>query len=364
MIESTRFTEIFKNLKDSRIERTKKHPFISIISIGFLGALSGIDSFLGLQDYAEANEEWLKKIIPLPNGTPSHDTIGRVFSIIDVNKFHDCFLNFTNILKEKTGGIISIDGKTNIPKNRNNPLHVVSAWSEANKLVLGQVKVDNKSNEITAIPKLLDMIDIEDHIVTIDAMGCQKNIVSKIIGKKGQYLLALKRNQKDLFDDIKTYFDDSEFLSKCSYWEEFDKGHGRIEKRQCWVTSDILWLKKHHNWTGLKSIAIVKNERTLKGKKSCDTRFYISSLSDNAEKICTAARMHWGIENKLHWILDVVFNEDGCQIRKDNAPEIMGIMRKWALNVLNKTKGTISLRRAMNKCCMSQKFLFSILQAI
>jgi len=364
MTKSNKFTEIFESLEDSRMNRTQKHPFISIISIGFLGALSGIDSFLGLQDYAEANEEWLKQIIDLPKGVLSHDTIGRVFSMINVKQFHDCFFNFTKLLKNKTDGVIAIDGKTMIPKNRENPLHVVSAWSEKNKLVLGQVKINNKSNEIAAIPKVLDLLDIEGHIVTIDAMGCQKDVASQIISQKGEYLLALKGNQKSLHEDVKVYFDDNEFLSQCSYWEELDKGHGRIEKRQCWTTSNISWLKKQHNWIGLKSIAIVKSERTLKNKKTFDTRFYISSLPDEAEKICNAARNHWGIENKLHWTLDVVFNEDRCQIRKDNAPEVMGIMRKWALNVLNKTKGNISLRRAMNKCCMSKKYICSVLQAI
>jgi len=364
-MERNVFLKFFEELEDPRLERTKKHPLISIITIGILGALSGIDSFQGLQDFAEAHEKSLKKIIDLPNGVPSHDTFGRVFSLIDVSTFHDCFCVFTNFLRDKTTGIIAIDGKTIRNKKVENPLHVVSAWSESNKLVLGQVRVNNKSNEITAIPEILDLIDVEDHIVTIDAMGCQKEIAKKIISKKGDYLLALKNNQRNLSNDVKAYFEDKELLKQCSYWEEFDKGHGRIEKRQCWAISDISWLKKHYDWQDLRTISMVKCERTIKNKKSSDVRYYISSLPENAEIICKAARMHWGIENKLHWTLDVVFNEDKSQIRKDNAPEIMAILRKWAINLLNKTKGEkVSLKRAMAKCAMSFKYLLSVLEKI
>ena len=356
--------KIFEGLEDPRIERSQRHPFESIIAIGFLSVLAGIDSFLGMQDFAEAHQEELRKIIYLPNGIPSHDTIGRLFSRIDVDEFHRRFFSFTDSLRKRTEGLIALDGKTIRNSSEEKPLHIVSAWCEANKLALGQVKVADKSNEITAIPDLLDMLDIEDHIISIDAMGCQREIAKKIIDKNADYLLALKGNQKSLYEDVKDFFIDEEILSQASYWEELDKGHGRIEKRQCWALSKVSWLQKQHSWPGLKTIAMVKCERTSKRKTSSDVRLYISSLPGNAELICKSARMHWGIENKLHWVLDVVFNEDKCQIRKDNAPELMSILRKWALNLHNKTKGATSFKRAQAKCAMSIKYLFAVLRKI
>jgi len=359
------FLKIFEDIKDPRIARTKLHPLESIMGLGLLGALAGIDSFLGLQDFAEAHEEQLKAIIPFPNGIPSHDTIGRVFSRIDVDQFHECFFHFTQSLRDNVKGLIALDGKTMRNSKEDKPLHIVSAWCEANKLVLGQTKVNDKSNEITAIPNLLDMIDIEDHVVSIDAMGCQKNIAQKIVEKNGDYLLALKANQKNLLENVQAYFQDEETLNEMSYWKEFDKGHGRIEKRECWATSNISWIDENHDWPELITIAMVKCERTRKNKKSSDTRFYISSLPEDAEVICKTSRMHWGIENKLHWVLDVVFNEDKCMIRKDNAPEIMGIMRKWAINMHNQVKSEkMSLKRSLAKCAMSMKYLFTVLEAI
>ena len=364
-LEKTRLLKIFEGIKDPRIMRTKVHPLESILGLGFLGALAGIDSFLGLEDFGTAHEEELSKVIPFPGGIPSHDTIGKLFSRIDVDVFHQCFFAFTESLKKKIGGVISVDGKTMKTSGKENPLHIVSAWSEENSLVLGQVKVGSKSNEIKAIPLLLEMLDLDGHIVTIDAIGCQKAIAEKIVNKDGDYLLALKANQKSLFEDVRDYFEDKNILDEMSYWEELDKGHGRIEKRQCWVTSEISWLKKHHSWVGLTTIAMVKSERNCKNKCGSDVRFYISSLPQDAERICRAARMHWGIENKLHWTLDVVFNEDKCCIRKDNAPEIMALMRKWALNTINATKGEkLSTKRAMAKCAMSMKYLFQVLTTI
>lgn len=359
------FLHMFDGMEDPRVNRTRIHPLESILGLGLLGALAGIDSFVGLQDFAETHEDILKTIVPFPGGIPSHDTIGRVFSLIEVERFHSIFFDFTEKLKRKVDELVAIDGKTIRNSHGKNPLHVVSAWSESNKLVLGQIKTDSKSNEITAIPLLLDMLDLENNIISIDAMGCQKKIAQQIVAKKGDYLLALKGNQKNLYDDVRAYFENGEDLDEMSYWEEFDKGHGRIEKRQCWATSNISWIKKHHDWAGLVTIAAVRCERTIKHKKSSYTRFYISSLPDDAEKICNAARMHWGIENKLHWCLDVVFNEDKCCIRNDNAPEIMGIMRKWALNIHNTTKPkTVSLKRSLAKCAMSPKNAFAILRTL
>lgn len=359
------FLQIFENLEDPRVDRTRKHPFMSIISLLLLGSLAGLDSFMGLHDFAEAHKDSLKDILYFPHGIPSHDTIGRVISMLDIASFHECFIDFTEQIKTKKGELVAIDGKTIRNSHETNPIHLVSAWSHENKLALGQVRVDDKSNEITAIPALLDLLDIEGQVVSIDAMGCQKKIAQKILDKGGDYVLSLKMNHKSFYDDAKKLFEDSEKLSKTSFWQEVDKGHGRIEKRHCLATSDITWLQEKYCWPGLKSIAMVKSERASKKKKSSDIRFYISSLNANAGKMSRTARMHWGIENKVHWALDVVFNEDKCAIRKDNAPEIMAMVRKWALNVHYKTKNEkTSMKRAMAKCAMSPKYLHTVLTGI
>lgn len=349
---------IFGNIEDKRSWRNQRHPFLSLLGIALLGALAGIDSFSGLGDFAEAHEENLRKLFDLPNGVPSHDTFQRLFDAINPDQFAKQFSLFTKALADAVAGIIAIDGKTIRNSGTNKALHIVSAWCEANELVLGQIKVEQKSNEIPAIPLLLELLDISGRIITIDAMGCQREIAAQIIKQDGDYVLGLKGNQSALYDDVATYFE-GEKEYPC--WKEYDKGHGRLEERVCYATDDIDWLIKEHNWPGLKSIAKVVSKRVVKEKESVETRYYISSLAADPEKICKAARSHWGVENKLHWRLDVVFNEDKCCIRDDNAAENMDIMRKWALNIISKYKGKSSMKSVQRKVAMSFAFMKDLL---
>lgn len=360
---------VYEQLEDPRIERNKKHPLLTIVFIVLCSALAGIDDWVGMEDYCEANFDFFQKHFDLKGGVPSHDTIGRVMSRIDISVFQECFVTFTKLLTKQMDGIIAIDGKTSRGSNSlqqtKKALHVVSAWSSANSLVLGQVATDEKSNEITAIPKLLEMLDVKGQIVTIDAMGCQRKISKKIIEKEGDYVLALKGNQENLHEDIKFLFNSLEM----SNWkgfdgdriETYDKGHGRIETRRVWATTDLGILLRDHKWPGLRSVIMVESQREVQGRKSLEKRFYISSLEANAEKIGHCIRSHWDIENKLHWVLDVTFNEDKSQISKDNAPEALNIVRKWALNLINQTKGKLSVRRMQNRMKMTGHKLSEIL---
>lgn len=351
---------IFGQLDDPRVDRTKKHSFISILFISMCGSLAGINTWIGLEDYTESHFDFLRERIDLSAGIPSHDTFARVLSRLDIDGFNRCFAEFTQLLKLQLSGIIAIDGKTSrgSRKGDKSVLHCVSAWGDANSLVLGQVMVDEKSNEITAIPKLLDLLDITGQTVTIDAMGTQTKIAEKIIDKGGDYILALKGNQSSLHDDISLFFQDKELTQHLEIYEETDAGHGRIEIRKCTVTDDIGWLKKRHEkWKNLTSIAMVESVRDLGKKTTKERRFYISSHEANAEFIGKSVRAHWGVENKLHWVLDVVCGEDASRIRTQNAPAIMAIFRRWALNILRQNDDKISIRRKQDKIKMSPKYL-------
>lgn len=359
--------DLFKDVTDPRVERTKKHPLESILYIVLCGTMAGLDSWVGFQDYAEEHAELLGTFIDLPHGTPSHDTIARVISALDVEEFLISFEGFTEKLSERVKGVISIDGKTMRGsfdrKKEIKARHIVSAWSEGCKLVLGQEKVDDKSNEITAIPRLLKRLDLQGQVVTIDAMGCQREICQQIVEQDGDYVISLKGNQGSLHQDVRLWFEDKESQPD-HVWEEWDKGHGRIEHRLCCASADIAWLQERHNWPGLGSIAVVKSSReTAKGIQE-ESRYYISSLPADAERICNTARDHWGIENRLHWVLDVTMNEDKSRIRHENAPEILTIMRKWGLNIINKNKGELSVKRMIQKIAMSPKNIIRLLLKI
>jgi len=357
-----RIKNLFSSIEDHRVDRTKYHPFESILYIALCATLAGIESWIGMYDYATEHEEILRKYIDLPSGIPSHDTIGRVISALDVEQFEQCFSEFTQKLADRVKGVIAIDGKTirGSKTETKKPCHIVSAWSDINRLVLAQVKTDEKSNEITAIPVLLDRLDLQGQIVTLDAMGCQRAICEQIIDKGGDYVISLKGNQGTLNNNVRLWFEDEKNLLTQS-WEEWSKGHGRIEHRFCETTDDIGWLQEIHKWPGLKSIAVVHSTRETKKGIEKESRYYISSLSANAEQIARAARSHWGIENSLHWVLDVTMNEDRIQIHNENAPEILSIMRKWGINIINKNKGKYSIKRMIQKMAMSPKNLFKML---
>jgi len=308
--------------------------------------------------------EELSKYFDLSNGVPSHDTYQRFWSSLSPVQFESSFYEFTKSLEKIAGTIINIDGKTIRNSGQDKALHIVSAWCHANRLVLGQEKVDSKSNEITAIPKLLKLLDLEGRIVTIDAMGAQREICQQILDQSGDYVISLKGNQGTLHEDAKLYLEDSDNHQMTN--ENNDKGHGRIEQRVAVTTHEVQWLQDLHQWPGLKSIGKITSRVFKKEKETTETRYYISSLLLTAQELNDIARSHWGIENSLHWTLDVVFNEDKSCIRNDNAAANMDILRKWALNILHKakTKPEQTIKSIMRKNLMSVKYLTNSVKTI
>ena len=325
---------------------------------------------MAIEAYGNAKYEWLKSFLELPNGIPSHDTFSRVFARIEPQQFQESFLSWVNAIVGKLEiNEIAIDGKTMKQSyDRNNQqkaLHIVTAWSSSHQLVLGQKKVDKKSNEVTAIPELIEMLEIAGSVITIDAMGCQKDITSLIIKKKGDYVLALKGNQKLLYKAVKEWFKLAKFFlgREYNYYEQVEAGHHRVEKIQV-RTVDISELASFHNqelWTGLKTVVMIVSERRLWNKTTTEARFYLSSLSSNAEIIAGAIRSHWGIENSLHWTLDVTFCEDESRIRKQNSPENFALLRRLAINLLKQEKTSKqSLKMKRYRAAMDNNYLVKI----
>lgn len=369
------FLNHFETLTDPRIERSKEHLLIDIVAIAILAVISGADGWGAIELYGKAKYEWLKGFLELPNGIPSHDTFSRVFARIEPKQFQECFLSWVNSITKKLElEVIAIDGKTmkqSYDRNQSQkPLHIVSAWSSFHQLILGQKKVNKKSNEVTAIPALLELLEIEKSIITIDALGCQKEIAALIIKKKGDYLLALKGNQKFFHTDVKNWFElarKEEFAGReYSYYQQIEGGHHRVEKRQIWTVavSELPPLHNQSLWTGLKTVVMVVSERRLWNKTTTEVRFYLSSLASNAEKISQAIRSHWGIENSLHWTLDVTFSEDKSRIRKDHSPENFALLRRLAVNLLKQEKGFKgSLKMKRYLAGMDNNYLFQILDS-
>jgi predicted transposase YbfD/YdcC len=334
----------FEDLPDPRVDRTKRYPLIEIVFLIIAGTLCGCEGWKQVKDFGEMKLDWLRKFLPYANGIPVDDTLARVMRKLDTKAFQSRFLSWMQAVCDVTqGDIVPIDGKTLRGSHDNASgkaaIHRVSAWSSKNGVVLGQEKTAEKSNEITAIPELLEVLELKGCIVTIDAMGCQTDIAKKIMSKKADYVLALKGNQGKLHEETKDYFEaglaENWKYMEVDYYEEYDAGHGRIEYRQCFaITPKAAHIPSCSKWPGLNSIAMVKSRREMKDKTTEDTRFYISSFDKNAKKTLEAVRQHWAIENSLHWTLDVSFREDECRIRKEAAPENFAIMRHIALNLL------------------------------
>jgi|TARA_B100001971_G_C18177119_1_gene530566 predicted transposase YbfD/YdcC len=353
-------TRHFGELEDPRMDRTRRHELLDIMTIAICGVICGADSWVDFELFGKSKQDWLAKFLRLPNGIPSHDTFGRVFARLDPDKFQSCFMDWVAAISQITQGqVIAIDGKTvrgsHDRANGKAAIHMVSAWASANHLVLGQTKVDDKSNEITAIPELLEILELSGCIVTIDAMGCQTEIAQRIISKGADYVLALKENQGGLHEDVKDSFDYGHRSSfedvEHDYYEVVNKGHGRIETRRCWSISDreqLDYIDDHKLWEGLRSVIKVSSQREVGDQVSVETRYYISSLRGSARKLLEATRTHWGIENRLHWVLDVAFDEDRSRVRKDHAPQNLAIIRHIALNLLKQettSKGGVKARR-------------------
>jgi predicted transposase YbfD/YdcC len=339
------FAHHFGELTDPRIDRSRLHDLLDIVAIAICAVVAGAESWDDIEEFGNAKHAWLGTFLTLPNGIPSHDTFRRLFERLDPDEFQRCFLRWIEALHEATERqVIAIDGKSlrrsfDRAKGQS-ALHLVHAWATANHLLLGQVAVDEKSNEITAIPKLLKMLELTGAIVTIDAMGCQKEIARTIREQGADYLLALKGNHEHLFEQIKAFFDEAcADLMKgpdIRYHREWDKGHGRTECRRCWATSDLSWLEGREEWKDLKSVVMIEAERFVGDALSVETRYYLSSLPNDAPLLNEAARSHWSVENSLHWVLDVTFHEDCSRIKKENAPENFGLLRRLALCLLKK----------------------------
>jgi len=341
--------QYFGDLEDPRIDRTKRHKLIDILVIAICAVIAGADNWEDVEEFGKVRLEWFKTFLELPNGIPSHDTFNRVFARLDAEQFQTCFLKWMAAVSQVIGGqVIAIDGKV-LRRSHDRgvgkgAIDMVSAWATANHLVLGQRKVDEKSNEITAIPQLLDTLEVAGCIVTIDAMGCQTEIAEKIIERDAQYVLALKENQGNLYQDVVHLFDDLEHSHYTAYGFEYDKtvdkGHGRIEIRECWTISDpeiLRHLRGFANWKNLTTVSRIRSERRIGEERSVEDRYHITSLS-GAKQVLKSVRSHWSIENELHWTLDMTFDEDRCRVRKDHGAENLAVLRHLALNLLKQEK--------------------------
>lgn len=343
MNTNNKLISIFGSVEDPRSHINQLHNLVDIFLIGIISVICGAETWKQMVDFAYSKEEFLKKFLKLENGIPSDDTINRVFSAIDSNQFEKCFMEWVNSISEITKGqVIAIDGKTLCgakSKGVKSPVHMVSAWANENNLVLGQVRVNDKSNEITAIPKLLDKLMIQGNIITIDAMGTQTDIVEKIIKNEADYILAVKENQKQLLEEIK---DEFKFAKEIQIDTNIDIGHGRIETRKCSVISNFLFIEnKDKKWKNLNQVIKIESIREFKNSdKPIEkaTRYYISSLENNANEYQKNIRSHWGVENKLHWTLDVGFSEDASRKRNKNAAQNYSVLLKIALNLLKNEK--------------------------
>lgn len=337
------FLDYFTELDDPRIDRKKLHPVEEILLLTFCGVICGCDGWKDVERFGKAKLSYLKRFLSYEHGIPSDDTLRRFFRSISPEQFRSCFMSWVKSLQiSQDSGVIAIDGKTSRCSfdDEKFALHLVSAFASEARMVLGQVTTDEKSNEITAIPKLLDLLDIQGSLVSIDAMGCQHAIAKKIIDGGGDYLLSLKGNQGTLHDDVRTHFNDkADVVSQVQQHIEYDKGHGRFETRVCRVINDLDYIKKHHeHWQHISSIIEITSTREIAGNQQQEKRYYISSSDKGPEVLLAATRSHWSIENQLHWVLDMSFGDDQSRIRKGNAPENIAIVRHVALNMMRTIK--------------------------
>lgn len=337
------FLDIFGQLDDPRIERKKLHPMPEILLLTLCAVICGADSWDDIELFGKSKLTFLCQYLPYEFGIPSDDTLRRFFRAIDTQQFQRLFVKWIEewLSPEVAGKVVAIDGKTlrGSHDGERLPIHLVSAFASEAGIVLGQIKTSEKSNEITAIPELLEWLDVRGALVTLDAMGCQKAIAEKIIEKGGDYLLALKGNQSRLHDDVRLHFEEPAptSLVQMACAETIDKGHGRVETRCCRLSTDIDWLRElHPEWKNLNSIIAIDSQRFIGDTITQETRYFISSSKVSATQMLAAVRLHWGIENQLHWVLDMSFGEDQSRIRKDNAPTNVAIIRHAALNMIRK----------------------------
>ena len=375
--ESVVFLRHFRDLPDPRQRGKVMYPLDEVLLLSLLAVLAGAESFVDIARFGDKKLELLRRFRPFRDGTPSHDHLGDIFATLDAEQFQRCFVAWVVALTGAPAEVIAIDGKTSRRSYQKPgakaPIHMVSAFAARQRLVLGQVKVADKSNEIVAIPKLLDMMAIEGAIVTIDAMGCQRDIAQKILDKKADYVLALKGNQGTLREDVELFVAEQKAVgfndTKISRDEAVDGDHGRIETRATTVIHDVAWLQERHDWPGLNAVVVIDSSREIPGanpgtdKIERETRFYITSLGLLANLLGPIVRSHWAIENSLHWVMDMVFRDDECRIRTDHAPANFTTLRHMAHNLIPKAPGKDSLRLRRKVAAWDDDFLASLIAA-
>ena len=371
LAETTAFLSYFKELPDHRQAGKVTYPLDEILLLCLLAVLAGAEAFTDIARFGEKKLDLLRRFRPYRDGTPAHDHLGDIFATLDAGAFQRCFVAWVAALTKTPAEIIAIDGKTlrrsYQKKGSKEPLHMVSAFAARQRLVMGQVAVAEKSNEIVAIPALLDMMAIEGAVITIDAMGCQRSIAKKIIDKKADYIIALKGNQGTLHDDVKVFAAEQKANgfkdTTISRHETVDGDHGRIETRTYTAIHDVEWLQERHNWPGLSGVVMVESQREIDRKVTQETRFYITSLVLLANAIGPMIRDHWAIENRLHWIMDMVFRDDECRVRTENAPANFTTLKHMANNLVRKAPGKDSQRLKRKTAGWDDDFLASLVAA-
>lgn len=367
ILESVVFLDHFADLPDPRQLSKVIYPLDEILLLSLLAVVAGAETFTAIAQFGKKKLALLRRFRPFANGTPDHDRLGEVFAALDPEPFQKCFVAWVATLTGVPADVIAIDGKTSRrsyqKKGGLNPIHMISAFAARQRLVLGQVKVADKSNEIVAIPRLLDMLAIEGAIVTIDAMGCQREIASKIIDKKADYVLALKGNQGTLREDVELFANEQKARNfndtTISRDTTVDGNHGRIETRRTTVFHDIGWLQERHNWPALKAVAMVESEREIGAKVERETRFYITSSTDKADKLGLAIRRHWSVES-MHWLMDCLFRDDECRVRTEHAPANFTTIKHIAHNLLRRHPAKLSMTTKRLTAAWDEDFLLSL----
>lgn len=366
--------EHFAGVVDPRVERTKRHLLIDILVMAICAVICGADDWVAVAAFGSAKQEWFKTFLGLAHGVPSHDTFGRVFARLDPQQFQQAFMTWIQAVSDLTHGqVVAIDGKklrrSHDQRLGKQAIVMVSAWATANRLVLGQVKTNDKSNEITAIPELLRVLALDGCIVTTDALGCQTEIATAIVAQGGDYLLAVKENQKLLYQDLHDLFQEAQAVefreTVFDFARTVSKGHGRLEIRRCWTIADpdfLDYIRDGRLWPNLRTLVMIESERRVGRKTSRETRYFIASIENDAALALHAVRGHWGIENELHWVLDIAFREDECRVRKDYGPQNFAVLRHIALNLLRQeTTAKLGIKNKRLQAAWDERYLLTLL---
>ncbi len=368
IFDSTVFLDYFADLPDPRQLIKVIYPLDEVLLLALLAVLAGAETFTDIARFGDNKLDLLRRFRPFLSGTPPHDRLGEIFAALDAERFQQCFVAWVAAQTGISAEVIAIDGKTSrrsFAKKGEPPIHIVSAFAARQRLVLGQIKVAEKSNEIIAIPKLLDMLVIEGAIITIDAMGCQRKIARKVIDRRADYVLALKANQGALRDDVALFVNEqkaNDFKdTTISQHKCVDGDHGRIETRKTTVIHDLGWLRKRHDWPGLNGIVMVESTREIGAKAETETRFYITSSTDPAERLGPVIRQHWAIENSLHWVMDMVFRDDECRISTGQAPANFTTVKHVAYNLMRRSPAKDSMRLKRKVAAWNDDFLVSLI---